>query len=118
MKLLHHLHSNLFIQSFHVVLNAIACVSGAIFLDSSLEECDRVLAQVLFSKDGADVLSAWTHFFPHPLKVSEGAARVCVIKHHTISLKSDVSTCVCILIHVMRGSERERERVNMCTKLL
>lgn len=45
--------------------------SGAIFMDSNLEECDRVLSQAFFSKDGADVLSAWTHFVSHPLQASE-----------------------------------------------
>lgn len=40
-------------------------------MDSNLEECDRVLSQAFFSKDGADVLSAWTHFVSHPLQASE-----------------------------------------------
>ena len=71
------------------IITVAFCATGAIFLDSGLEECDRVLSQAFFGNDGADVLSAWTHLLPHPLQVSGCAGCMCVL------VCMCVRACVC-----------------------
>jgi len=58
----------------HAMANAFEALMAAVFLDSGVDECDRIFAHALYGDDPA-LLKVWCELPEHPLKRNEQSDR-------------------------------------------
>ncbi|CAD5220458.1 unnamed protein product [Bursaphelenchus okinawaensis] len=94
------------------VANAFEALMAAVYLDSDVETCDRILSNAIFG-NSPDILHSWTHPKEYPLKANSPSDRHWIPKVKWLQKLTELEDYIGIYFHHIRVLARAFARRNV-----